>query len=122
MQQIDQPLQPPGLLLGFSIGADDAHGQHDGADENPDDRDDHEQLEQREAALLERGADELVEIPVTDVGIDAFAAFLAISAIREDVELSVLTWKRVLVGMVPGVHGQFPGCAFQFGAWPRRGS
>jgi hypothetical protein len=37
--------------LRLSIGADHVHGQHDGAGENPDDRDDHEQLEQREAAL-----------------------------------------------------------------------
>jgi hypothetical protein len=33
-------------LLGFPIGANDAHGHNDSADENADDRDDHEQLEQ----------------------------------------------------------------------------
>src|SRR5215831_7175945 len=56
----------------------------------------------------QRGAGELVEIPVTDVGIDAFAAFLAVGAIREDVELSMLTRIGVLVGVVPRVDRQLP--------------
>src|SRR5262249_2093193 len=56
----------------------------------------------------QRGAGELVEVPVTDVGIDAFAAFLAVGAIREDVELSMLTRVGVLVRVVPRVDRQLP--------------
>src|SRR5688572_3210560 len=52
--------------------------------------------------IRDLGSD-LVEIPVTDVGIEAFAAFLTVAAERENVELAVLPGVRVLIGVIPRV-------------------
>ena len=43
------------------------------------------------------------KIPVTDVGIDLFAAFLAIGAVGEHVELAVLARVRIAVRLIPGI-------------------
>src|SRR5690606_38208171 len=48
-------------------------------------------------------ARDLVEIPVPDVGVDAFAAFLAVGTKRVDIEFPALAWIGVLIGLVPGV-------------------
>src|SRR5687767_3691326 len=53
-------------------------------------------------ALAARAA-RLLDLPVTDVGIDTFTAFLAIGAIREHVEVAVLARRRVVVGLVPWI-------------------
>src|SRR5262245_26574337 len=53
-------------------------------------------------ALAARAA-RLLELPVPDVGIAVFAAFLAIGAVREDVEVAVLARRRVVVGLIPRV-------------------
>src|SRR5688572_12782158 len=53
-------------------------------------------------ALAARAA-RLLELPVTDVGIDTFTAFLAIGAIREHVEVAVLAGRRVVVGLIPRI-------------------
>ena len=45
----------------------------------------------------------LLELPVTDVRIDTFTAFLAIGAIREDVEVAVLARRRVVIGLIPRI-------------------
>src|SRR5688572_26276435 len=45
------------------------------------------------------------EIPVTDVGIDTFTAFLAVGAVREDVELTALARVCILVRLFPRIYG-----------------
>src|SRR5882724_8013740 len=45
-----------------------------------------------------------LEFPVPDVGIDAFAAFLAVGPVREHIELAMLAGVGVLIRFVPGIQ------------------
>src|SRR5690349_9185212 len=60
----------------------------------------------RENPPLAARAAEPLELPVADVGIDTFTAFLAIGAVREHVEVAMLARRRIEVGLIPRIAGK----------------
>ena len=79
--------------------------------------DDDQELEQRKTGIRTRRSRDSYEIPVPDVGIDTFAAFLAIRAVGEHVEVAALSRIGVLVGLIPRIDRDASAAAgFQFGA------
>src|SRR5688572_19563003 len=59
----------------------------------------------REKPALATRAAGFLEIPVPDVGIDTFAAFLAIRAVGKHVEIAALTRRGVEVRLIPRIDG-----------------
>ena len=95
--------EAPRLFLDLAIRAEHADRQRRHRDHHADDHDDDQDLEQREAAGRGRGRGRArsLRLPVAPVGVDTFAAFLAVGAERVDVVLAVLAGIDVDVVVLP---------------------
>ena len=49
----------------------------------------------------------LVQIPIGNIGIDAFATHFAIRCKRDNLVVAFRAWTQVLVGILPGIFRKF---------------